>query len=735
MNPIIKALLLALSVLCINHAQASVPYIYCDEFYSSSFEYDPVGVGITEPYWECTYREPAYIEPVDIDGNRAAECWWTAEDYNGSRLDRGMEACSGNSTSELRFLEDGWYGLRLRVPSGDYPTDKDTIILQLFAHGRGGSWTGTLHIENNTLKIVHRSWLTTNHTTYVLDADIERDTWIPIIIYWKPSTNPDIGKVKVWYDGAPEGSPSYDYTGKMGFDAIDDGNGGWDDGWVDEDTMISGIGLKWGMYCADAANYTVPYADDDRTLYYDDVTQLKGNPVGAWDLVNPEADGRDAYTRIDNEYFSDQSGVDMETCSDVDGGLNLGYIQDGDWAAYYDVNFGEGANTFEARVASSGAGGSIEVRLDSIDGPLIGTCVVGNTGGWQDWVSESISISPVSGKRFVFLKFTGGSGYLFNINYFKFANVTGPGIEEEFTIGAGDITASGYQPGSTHVPANTVDGDLGTRWSAQYDGEWIRYDLGAEKYIHFLKIAWLSGDSRFSTFHVEASTDDATWNTITAGNVDSSGTTTALETVDVADTLARYVRIVGHGNSVNAWNSITEVEIWGTPASPPDVPADLAATPDDGQVSLSWTPSTGATLFHLKRSDLSGSGYMTIASEEGGSYLDTSVTNGTIYYYVISAENAAGESADSSEISAKPYAPLAPEELVTPAGIRNGNAMEFNVDSVSGRIYQLQKRDSLTLGDWIDVGDTVIGDGSSILLSDPDMSLADNRFYRLVIEP
>jgi poly(beta-D-mannuronate) lyase len=43
----------------------------------------------------------------------------------------------------------------------------------------------------------------------------------------------------------------------------------------------------------------------------------------------------------------------------------------------------------------------------------------------------------------------------------------------------------------------------------------------------------------------------------------SSGTTTQPETYDFADVAARYVRILGHGNSQNTWNSITEVDIWG----------------------------------------------------------------------------------------------------------------------------------------------------------------------------
>jgi poly(beta-D-mannuronate) lyase len=45
----------------------------------------------------------------------------------------------------------------------------------------------------------------------------------------------------------------------------------------------------------------------------------------------------------------------------------------------------------------------------------------------------------------------------------------------------------------------------------------------------------------------------------------SSGTTTALQPFDFPDVPARYVRIVGHGNSQSDWNSLTEVDIWGWP--------------------------------------------------------------------------------------------------------------------------------------------------------------------------
>jgi hypothetical protein len=128
----------------------------------------------------------------------------------------------------------------------------------------------------------------------------------------------------------------------------------------------------------------------------------------------------------------------------------------------------------------------------------------------------------------------------------------------KFSIAGSAVLASADDG---NVPANAVDGSLATRWSAQGDGQWIRFDLGSTKTIGYVKLAFYNGDTRTSTFDVQTSPDGTTWTT--RASPTSSGTTTGLETFDFTDVSARYVRILGHGNSVNLWNSYTEVEMWG----------------------------------------------------------------------------------------------------------------------------------------------------------------------------
>jgi poly(beta-D-mannuronate) lyase len=113
-----------------------------------------------------------------------------------------------------------------------------------------------------------------------------------------------------------------------------------------------------------------------------------------------------------------------------------------------------------------------------------------------------------------------------------------------------------------NVPENTIDEDFGTRWSGQGSGALIRYELEASGTVSEVDIAWHQGDQRVFTFDIETSANGVSWTRVYSGQ--SSGTTLSLETYDVTDTTASWVRIVGYGNTTNNWNSILEVEIWGS---------------------------------------------------------------------------------------------------------------------------------------------------------------------------
>ncbi|KNY27845.1 Carbohydrate binding family 6 [Pseudobacteroides cellulosolvens ATCC 35603 = DSM 2933] len=130
---------------------------------------------------------------------------------------------------------------------------------------------------------------------------------------------------------------------------------------------------------------------------------------------------RSAFTQNEAESFDKQSGVQTEACTE--GGEDVGYIENGDYVVYNNVNFGSGAASFQVRCASASGGGNIEIRLDSITGPLVGTCQVASNGEWQTYDDAKCSVNGASGIHNLYLVFKGDSGYLFNLNWWKFIAV------------------------------------------------------------------------------------------------------------------------------------------------------------------------------------------------------------------------------------------------------------------------------------------------------------------------
>src|SRR4029077_6057792 len=89
----------------------------------------------------------------------------------------------------------------------------------------------------------------------------------------------------------------------------------------------------------------------------------------------------------------------------------------------------------------------------------------------------------------------------------------------------------------------------------------------------------------------------------------------------------------------------------------PSAPTGLVASPGSGSGSLSWNASSGAMSYNIYPGTTSGGGGTTpVAPTASTSYSDAGLTNGTTYYYKVSAANSAGTSAQSGEVSATPSA-------------------------------------------------------------------------------
>jgi hypothetical protein len=142
-------------------------------------------------------------------------------------------------------------------------------------------------------------------------------------------------------------------------------------------------------------------------------------PEIAMTTEGPEQVGTlDPYVRQEAETIAWSEGIETEVCSE--GGMDVGSIHNGDYIKVKGVAFGDGPSTFTASVASENQGGSIELRLGSETGTLVGTCEVPGTGGWQTWTTVECPISDATGTNDLYFRFTGGDGFLFNFDWWKF---------------------------------------------------------------------------------------------------------------------------------------------------------------------------------------------------------------------------------------------------------------------------------------------------------------------------
>jgi len=170
----------------------------------------------------------------------------------------------------------------------------------------------------------------------------------------------------------------------------------------------------------------------------------------------------DPFVQTEAETIAFSSGLKTEACSE--GGMNVTSIDDGDYIKVEDVDFGAGITSFSARVAAASSCGAIEVHLDSLTGPMVGSCPVSNTGGAQAWQTQTCQMEGASGVHDVFFRFLGGCN-LFGFNWWKF---DGPGEEANSSsetggdVGGSESSGSGAsvgEPTETSGASETTGSD------------------------------------------------------------------------------------------------------------------------------------------------------------------------------------------------------------------------------------------------------------------------------------
>jgi glucosylceramidase len=182
---------------------------------------------------------------------------------------------------------------------------------------------------------------------------------------------------------------------------------------------------QWG---AQSFTYTLP-ALAAATFTWSG-TQSSGTPaytVSATSQIQASSFNSTAGNNTPGNYLT--WGLATELTSDTNGGYDVGFSSDGDYAVYKNIDFGTGVSTVSARLAcdqSSGGncGGTLEFHLDSNAGTLVASVTIPSTGGWETWqTTPAANASGASGVHDLYVVFkapASGSASLGNLNWFQF---------------------------------------------------------------------------------------------------------------------------------------------------------------------------------------------------------------------------------------------------------------------------------------------------------------------------
>lgn len=163
----------------------------------------------------------------------------------------------------------------------------------------------------------------------------------------------------------------------------------------------------------------------------------------------PQIKSLNPYDTVQAETINLQSGIKTDVCSE--GGIMVTSISANDYIRVRGVDFADGADSFEVRAASGSSGGTIELRLGSQTGTLVGTCEITGTGGWTSWKTFKCSVTNCTGVKDLYLVFK-GSGEPYRLNWYKFSGPSGFSLNVA-TKGQGSVTRS---PNKSSFPEGSI---------------------------------------------------------------------------------------------------------------------------------------------------------------------------------------------------------------------------------------------------------------------------------------
>jgi len=384
------------------------------------------------------------------------------------------------------------------------------------------------------------------------------------------------------------------------------------------------------------------------------------------------------------------AGVMLAPGASVTATVTFSPTTDGTWSGTLDVS-SDGGTVSVALAATSGAPPLLQITPMAIDygqvptsTAFVSTFAVKNIGGTDLTITKSKP--PALGPFVATTSLTEGAVITAGqtvIESVTFSSAAAGSFSDVWVITGNDstgtqnvaFTATAVSPlpragwvataspaSATDVPANALDGNLGTRFStgtAMTPGQWFQVDMQAPQTFGMLNMdSSASAGDYAHGYQVFVSNDGVNF-----GQPIASGTGTAQSiTVTFPTQVARYLRVVVTQAVNPNWWSIAELNVYGaaggTPPPAPQPPTGLtAANPTTSTIDLAWAASaTGGVTYSVFRGATSGfqpgagnvvaSGLTTLA------YTDRNLAGGTTYYYVVEAAGSGGMSTPSNQASA-----------------------------------------------------------------------------------
>lgn len=226
-----------------------------------------------------------------------------------------------------------------------------------------------------------------------------------------------------------------------------------------------------------------------------------------------------------------------------------------------------------------------------------------------------------------------------------------------------------------HIPENTLDGDLLTRWAAATGtGNWIQYDLREDKIVTEVDISFYDGATTVYPFVIEVSETGTSWQQVYAAS--SSGVTAETESFAFDAVRARYLRIVDNGAILNSYNEVvihaTTAPIRNSFFASDDLYVDGKRVVDDASLKVKESRAQSYLRFEVQGLDVAKSPVVSATLK----LTATSGGNGTVKIYL--ADDRAWSESDAGHADL-PAAVRVLDTLI--ADFSSGQEYQLNITS------------------------------------------------------